>query len=96
MNSCSGRLVTVGLLVLVAFCGTAACHPGHGSTPTTPLEPPEDPGVATFAIGGAGVAAVLVTGVLYGSGRVSVRTAEGGLAVGALLVVLFGFRLFGA
>ncbi|WP_423745232.1 hypothetical protein V5735_04270 (plasmid) [Haladaptatus sp. SPP-AMP-3] len=43
-----------------------------------------------------GVAAVLVTGVLYGSGRVSVRTAEGGLLVGALLVALFGFRLFGA
>ncbi|WP_264781503.1 hypothetical protein [Haladaptatus sp. T7] len=42
-----------------------------------------------------GVAAVLVTGLLYGSGRVSVRAAEVGLVVGALLVALFGVRLFG-
>ncbi|SHK11216.1 hypothetical protein SAMN05444342_0613 [Haladaptatus paucihalophilus DX253] len=32
-----------------------------------------------------GVAAVLVTGLLYGSGRVSVRAAEVGLVVGRCL-----------
>ncbi|KZN22787.1 hypothetical protein A4G99_16835 [Haladaptatus sp. R4] len=87
---------TMSVLVLAVLGGTVAAHAGHGSTPTSPLEPTRGtaPGWVTFAIGEVGVAIVLVTGVLHKFEKISMRVAGGGLAVGALFAVAFALRLF--